>query len=145
MLWCSNLLTFILCSLSFPKGEACAACTSSICPMAEVPNTPISKLDISDKEKLQVLTWKVQHTQFETMEWMVQIIIYWFGFEPCEWQAKDALHLYNNKDVFLSSRTGSRKTLLMLAAVLAWKLMQRHKIALVIYPTCTLMDDQVGT
>jgi len=102
--------------------------------MAEVPNTPISKLDISDEEKLQVLAQKVQHTQSETMEWMVQITLYWFGFVPHEWQAKNALHLYHNKDVFLTSKTGSGKTLLM----------QRRKIALVIYPTQALMDDQVG-
>ena len=112
--------------------------------MAKVPNTPISKLDISDEEKLQVLAQKVQHTQSETMERMVQITLYWFGFVPHEWQAKNALHLYHNKDVFLTSKTGSGKTLLMLAAVLAQKLMQRCKIALVIYPTWALMDDQVG-
>ena len=112
--------------------------------MAEVPNTPISELTISDEEKLHILAQKLQHTQCETLEWMAQMIVQWFGFLPHEWQAEGSLHLYHNKDLFLTSKTGSGKTLLMLA-VLAWKLMGKCKIALVIYPTQALMDDQVGT
>ena len=84
-----------------------------------------------------------QHVQHGSVEWMIQIIEFWFGFSPCEWQAKNALQLYRGRDVFLTSKTGSGKTLLMLAAVIARKLMHRRKIALVIYPTRALMDDQV--
>src|SRR5258708_20294929 len=74
--------------------------------MAEVPKMTISKLIISDQEKLQILAQKLQHTQYETLEWMAQMIVQWFGFLPCEWQAENSLHLYHNKDIFLTSKTG---------------------------------------
>ena len=56
--------------------------------------------------------------------WMEAIIRYWFGFaSPKPWQIQNSLHLYHRTDVFLTSSTRSRKTILMLASVIAQTIM----------------------
>ena len=56
--------------------------------------------------------------------WMETIIQNWFGFpSPKLWQVQNTLRLYNGMDVFLTSSTGSGKTILMLASVLTQTIM----------------------
>ena len=75
---------------------------------------------------------------------MEAIIRNWFGFaSPKSWQIQNTLHLYHGTDVFLTSSTGSGKTILMLASVIAQTITDRPHITLVVYPTHALMDDQV--
>ncbi len=95
-------------------------------------------------ERILLLWQSVACLTVGSEPWMEEIIQNWFGFpSPRPWQVQNALHLYHGMDVFLTSSTGSGKTILMLASVMAQTIMDRPHIAVVIYPTQALMDDQV--
>ena len=64
---------------------------------------------------------------------------------PHPWQIEHSLHLYWSQEVFVTSKTGSRKSVLTLAPVIARKITKKPHIALAIYPTEALIIDQVET
>src|SRR5260370_27337236 len=63
---------------------------------------------------------------------------------PHDWQIAHSLHLLREQEVFLTSKTGSGKSALTLATVIAQKLTWKAHIAIVIYPTESLIIDQVS-
>ena len=80
----------------------------------------------------------------ESEPWMCELIRLWFGFsEPRDWQIRCSLHLVQGNDVFLTSRTASGKSIIMLAPVIARQILQRPYLAIAVYPTCSLMANQV--
>ena len=106
--------------------------------------TVIGKMEVPYEEKILLLQQNIASFPAGSEIWMEAIIRNWFGFSlPRPWQVQNTLHLYHGMDVFLTSSTGSGKTTLLLASVIAQTIMNRPHIALVIYPTCALMDDQV--
>ena len=69
----------------------------------------------------------------------------WIGMvHSHRWQIAHSMNLSNGKDVFITVKTGSGKSVLTLAPVIARKLLKRPHAALVIYPTEVLMKDQVS-
>lgn len=77
-------------------------------------------------------------------EWMAALIRLWFGFEtPREWQIECCSKLVHGTDVLLMAPTGSGKSITILAPVIARRVLKRPCIGIAIYPTCSLMADQV--
>ena len=74
-----------------------------------------------------------------TGPWMSAIYEIWFSIKPHQWQVNNALHLCQNQDVFITSRTGSGKSMLTLVLVIAQRLLGRLHVAITVYPTCELM------
>ena len=106
--------------------------------------TVIGKMRAPYEERILSLQWSVMSFPAGSAAWMEAIIQNWFGFaSPKSWQIQNTLHLYHGTDVFLTSSTGSGKTILMLASVIAQSIMDRPHITSVIYTTRALMDDQV--
>jgi superfamily II DNA helicase RecQ len=105
---------------------------------------PIGTLSLPDHEKITRLHEKLSNLHAGSRQWMAEIIQQWFGLEaPHDWHITNSLKLYGGTDMFLTSRTGSGKTMLMLTSMLACKVMNGHHIVVVIYLTWSLMDDQV--
>src|SRR5258708_7811894 len=106
--------------------------------------TAIGKVGAPYTERILLLQQSVACLTVGSELWMEEIIRSWFGFPVLRaWQVQNVLHLYHGMDVFLTSSTGSGKTILMLASVIAQTIMDMPLIAVVIYPMCALMDDQV--
>lgn len=78
-----------------------------------------------------------------SVEWIAEVIRT-FNIEPTEWQSKYAHELFKSKDVFLTAETGSGKSTLVHAVILARQLLGEPCRALVVEPTCALDKDQVS-
>jgi len=79
----------------------------------------IGTLSLSDHDKITRLCEELSNVQSGLRDWMTEIIWNWFGFAaPHNWQITNSLKLYGGMDMFLTSRTGSGKTMLMLASTL---------------------------
>jgi len=77
-------------------------------------------------------------------EWMMAIFQQWLHIaNPHPWQIKHSLSLCNSQEVFITSRTGSGKSALALAPVIARRVLRKPYIAIAVYPTEALMTDQV--
>ena len=86
--------------------------------------------------------------QFETQseEWMVAIFKEWLGIQvPQLWQISHSLNLFKGQEVFLTAKTGSRKSVLTLAPVIAQRISRKAHVTVVIYLTESLIIDQVST
>jgi superfamily II DNA/RNA helicase len=85
--------------------------------------------------------------QFETRseEWMGVIFREWLAIQtPHPWQISFSLNLFKGQEVFLTARTGSGKSILTLAPVIARKIAKKDHTAVVVYPTESLIIDQVS-
>lgn len=69
----------------------------------------------------------------ESKEWIGHIIRT-FGIEPHEWQVEYTYKLVKGEDIFLTAGTGSGKSTLVHAAVLATQLLERPCRAIVVEP-----------
>ena len=79
-------------------------------------------------------------------DWMNAILQNWLLIPtPHPWQIECSLHIFWSQEVFITSKTGSSKSVLTLAPVIAQKITKKSHIALAIYPTDALIIDQVKT
>ena len=77
-------------------------------------------------------------------EWMTAIFQQWLHIlNPHPWQIKHSLSLCNNQEVFITSRTGSGKSTLTLAPIIARQVLKNPYIAIAVYPTEALITNQV--
>src|SRR5260221_6436136 len=78
-------------------------------------------------------------------EWMQAIFTQWLGIQtPHVWQVENSLNLCQGLDIFITEKTGSGKSALMLAPVIAHHLRRKPHIAIVVYPTEALTSDQAS-
>src|SRR5260370_41804718 len=78
-------------------------------------------------------------------EWMQAIFTQWLGIQtPHDWQVENSLDLCQGLDVFITAKTGSGKSALTLAPVIARCLRRKPHIAILIYPTEALTSDQAS-
>ena len=79
-------------------------------------------------------------------EWMHAIFMQWLGIQiPHTWQIENSLNLFQGLDVFITAKTGSGKSALTLAPVIAHHLRNGPHVSIVVYPMEALMSDQVST
>src|SRR6266581_4507679 len=88
---------------------------------------------------------ELQPFMHESELWMTQIFQKWFHLNLHAGQVRNAWHLCQGKDVFLTSKTGSGKSMLTMAPVIACRVLKRPHIAIIVYPTVELMLDQVSS
>src|SRR5260221_13845528 len=82
----------------------------------------IGTLSLSDHDKITRLHKKLSNVQLGSRDWMTEIIWNWFGFAaPHDWEWKDNVNACFHT---------------------CGKVMKSQHIAIEIYPTCSLMDDQ---
>src|SRR5260221_12626852 len=75
---------------------------------------------------------------------MMAIFQQWLHIaNPHPWQIKHLLSLCNSQEGFITSRTGSGKSALALAPVIARQVLRKPYIVIAVYPTEELMTDQV--
>ena len=78
-------------------------------------------------------------------KWMQAIFMQWLGIQtPHDWQIENSLDLCQGLDVFIMAKTGSRKSALTLAPMIARHLRREPHIAIVVYPTEALTSDQAS-
>jgi hypothetical protein len=123
---------------------------------------------------LQQLRVHLKNFQGETSKWMTELIKFWFEIdEPRGFQVHQqtrnrsqtpgllegprcsgadsefadvdcALYIMKRQDVFLTSKTGSGKSIVMLAPIIGNQVLSRQFLTICCYLTMALMNDQVS-
>ena len=93
----------------------------------------------------ELIEFRQSLVQFKGSEdWMNAILQNWLHIPtPHPWQIEHSLHLFWSQEVFITSKTGSSKSVLTLAPVIARKIAKKSHMAFAIYPTEALIIDQV--
>ena len=95
-------------------------------------------------ERLQCLRNELKLYSEGSTPWMEKVITTGLGYASArDWQAPNACHLYNGTDVFLTTKTGSGKSVLIHAPILARMVSCKPHIGIAVIPTRALMDNQV--
>jgi superfamily II DNA/RNA helicase len=116
--------------------QACASNSKKVRKMSPQPSTPA--------DKLQCLRDELRIHSEGSITWMEKVITTGLGYTSArDWQAPNACHLYNGTDVFLTTKTGSGKSVLIHAPILARMVSRKPHIGIAVIPTRALMDNQV--
>ena len=116
----------------------CGSFTSISSDICTLPNAEYNHRITDFRKKILCLS-------SQPREWIQAIFTEWLGIQtPHAWQIENTLDLCEGVDVFITAKTGSRKSALTLTPVIACCLKIEPHIAIVVYPTEALMSDQVS-